>query len=230
MPSISRAEEPPMTLENLIARLEEDIVLARRKPRERLIEEDLVAQFDVKKHVVRRALAELEQMGLAERKRNRGAVVRDYTPEEVRQIYAVRELLETQAAEQIPLPASAELVAALSDIQKVHGDGIDSGDIVGAFRANVHFHQTLFAACGNPYLAAAINQFALKSHGVRFYSLVRADYMNRAREDHEAMIEALRVGDRDRLVALCRAHLTPSAQAYIDASQPMVPAASHKAI
>lgn len=214
-----------MTLDDLVARLEEDIVLARRKPRERLIEDELVAQFGVKKHVVRQALAELEQMGLAERKRNRGAVVRDYTPEEVRQIYAVRELLEAQAAEQIPLPAPAELVASLSAIQQVHGDAVDAGDIARAFRANLHFHQMLFAACGNPYLAAAINQFALKSHGVRFYALVRPDYLSRAREDHEAMIEALRVGDRERLVALCRTHLKPSAQAYIDASQPGVPQA-----
>ena len=54
----------------VIERLEEDIVFGRRRPRERLVEEDLVAQFGAKKHVIRQALAELERMGLVERKRN----------------------------------------------------------------------------------------------------------------------------------------------------------------
>lgn len=211
-----------MTLEDLVARLEEDIVLARRKPRERLIEEELVAEFAVKKHVVRQALSELELMGLAERKRNKGAVVRDYSPEEVRQIFAVRELLESQAAEQIPLPASDDLIEELSAVQKVHSEAVESQDIVRAFRANVDFHQTLFAACGNPYLASAINQFALKSHAVRSYALVRPEYLKQSRVDHQAMIDALRAGDRKRLIQLCRDHLVPSAQAYIDASQHVI--------
>jgi len=97
----------------VIERLEEDIVFGRRRPRERLVEEDLVAQFGAKKHVIRQALAELERMGLVERKRNKGAIVRDYTPEEVRQIFAVRELLEAEAARQIPLPAPQDVIGAL---------------------------------------------------------------------------------------------------------------------
>ncbi len=56
--------------------LEEDIVFGRLHPRERLTEDALMARFGLKRHVVRQALAELELMGVVERKRNVGAVVR----------------------------------------------------------------------------------------------------------------------------------------------------------
>ena len=55
------------SLENVVGQLEEDIVFGRRRPRERLVEEDLVSQFGAKKHVIRQALVDLERMGLVER-------------------------------------------------------------------------------------------------------------------------------------------------------------------
>ncbi len=201
----------------VIERLEEDIVFGRRRPRERLVEEDLVAQFGAKKHVIRQALAELERMGLVERKRNKGAIVRDYTPEEVRQIFAVRELLEAEAARQIPLPAPQDVIEVLQEIYQDHSQAVQSGDLHTAFRANIRFHQTLFRACGNPYLAEAIDSFAFKSHGVRSYSLAKPDLLQNARDEHREMIEVLSTGNRERLIELCTDHLKPTVRAYTEA-------------
>ena len=51
----------------VIARsLEEDIVLGRRQPRERLIEQDLCDRFDTHRGDVRLALFELEKKGLVD--------------------------------------------------------------------------------------------------------------------------------------------------------------------
>jgi len=211
----------PKNLAELVAQLEQDIAFGRRRPRERLVEDDIVDQSGAKKHVVREALAELERMGLVERKRNKGAIVRDYTPEDVRQIYAVRELLETEAAKQIPLPASDELIEALEEAQAPHDEAVDTGNLQQAFRANLRFHQVLFGACGNSYLAEAVNHFALKTHGVRFYSLAKPELLTKARDEHRAIIDALVDGDRDRLVSICSEHLQPSAQAYINAYEAM---------
>ncbi|MGB6733826.1 MAG: GntR family transcriptional regulator, partial [Xanthobacteraceae bacterium] len=62
--------------------LEEDIVLGRRHPRERLIEQDLCDRFHTHRGDVRLALFELEKKGIVQRIPNRGAVVRDLTPKE----------------------------------------------------------------------------------------------------------------------------------------------------
>ena len=51
----------------VVSSLEEDIVLGRLHPRERLIEDELMRRFAAKRHVVRRALEDLQQMGVVER-------------------------------------------------------------------------------------------------------------------------------------------------------------------
>jgi DNA-binding GntR family transcriptional regulator len=79
------------------------------------------------------------------------------------------------------------------------------------------FHDALFASCGNPHLAEAIRFFAQKVHGVRSYTAADPVHLARARDEHLAIIAALRTGDRAALVALCRGHLVPANAAYIEA-------------
>jgi DNA-binding GntR family transcriptional regulator len=69
------AREPATALV-IARRIEEDIVLGRRQPRERLIEQDLCDLFQTHRGDVRLALFELEKKGLVERIPNRGAMFR----------------------------------------------------------------------------------------------------------------------------------------------------------
>ncbi|MGO4739875.1 GntR family transcriptional regulator [Bosea sp. 2KB_26] len=197
--------------------LEEEIVLGWLLPRERLIEEDIAARLEVKRHVVREALAELERVGLVERVPNKGAAVRLLEPHEVRQIYSVREALETLAAEQLPLPAGPEILSRLKAIQEVHAAAVADADARAAFRANMAFHETLFAACGNAHLVELIQMMAQKVHGARSITAASPSHLALACAEHWAMIAALEAGDRARLVQLCRDHLGPSRDAYIAA-------------
>lgn len=207
----------------IAAMLEEEIVLGWLLPRERLVEEELAERLGVKRHIMREALADLERVGLVERIPNRGAVVKLLDPVEVRQIYSVREALETLAAEQIPLPASATVLDALREVQQRHAVAVESADARAAFRANMQFHETLFGACGNPPLVELIQGLAQKVHGARSITAASPEHLRLARDEHAAMVEALAAGDRDRLVALCRQHLGPSRDAYIAAVEARFP-------
>ncbi|MBI5110523.1 MAG: GntR family transcriptional regulator [Rhodovulum sp.] len=210
-PAASPANEPP----SLVDVLEEEIVLGYLLPRERLVEEEVAVRFGVKRHVARDAILRLERMGLVDRTPNKGAVVRMLTAREVEQIYAVREVLETLAAAQIPLPAAPALVDRLAAVQARYAAAVDAGDPRAAFRANIAFHDVLFGSCGNPHLAEAIRLFVQKVHGVRSNTAADPAHLARSRAEHEAMITALRDGDRARLVQLCRDHLVPSLTAYV---------------
>src|SRR5579863_7901548 len=75
---VARPREPAAAL--IAKRIEEDIVLGRRQPRERLIEQDLCELFQTHRGDVRLALFELEKKGLVGRIPNRGALVRGLTP------------------------------------------------------------------------------------------------------------------------------------------------------
>jgi len=202
----------------VIARsIEEDIVLGRRLPRERLIEQDFCDRFHTHRGDVRLALYELEKKGLVERIPNRGATVRGLTPLEVREIYAVREEVEVMAVRIIPFPVLPGDIERLEELQRQHADAIADGEMLTVFYSNLRFHQVLFGLCGNACLIETIEQLAQKVYGIRSYANAFPDSLDRARRDHLEMIEALRNSRRDELIALTRCHLKPSPEAYIKA-------------
>lgn len=202
-------------LERAVAALQEDIVLGRLSPGARLIEEDLAGRLQTKRHVLRQAFIELERFGLVERKRNHGASVRQLTLQDVSQIYEVRRILERAAAAQIPLPLDSAHLKAVTAAQRRHDAAVAAGDAKAVFLANFEFHEALFAACGNPYLAAAIDDFRKKTHVVWSYAIVRPEYFRNAQREHKAMLKAIRDGDRKKLIELCTRHLDISSNAYV---------------
>ena len=212
----SPAREPaPATL---IARsIEEDIVLGRRQPRERLVEQDLCDLFRTHRGDVRLALFELEKKGLVERIPNRGAMVRGLTPLEVTEIYAVREELEVMAVRIIPFPVDPKEINRLEELQRQHSEAVAKGGLLTVFYSNLRFHQVLFGLCGNACLIDTIELLAQKVYGIRSYAHAFPQSLDRARRDHIDMIKALRGSRRDELIALTRRHLGPSPEAYIRA-------------
>ncbi|WP_375450234.1 GntR family transcriptional regulator [uncultured Devosia sp.] len=205
----------PETLD-VTAALEEDIALGRLLPRERLVEDELIVRFGVKRHVVRQALVDLEAMGIVVRQPNKGAMVKDFLPKEVEDLYTVRELLECKAADLIALPVDPMLVESLLAIHRRHVEAVERADFRVVFRENLRFHNTLYASCGNQALAQAIAQFADKTHSIRSYTIGDATLLNRAWHEHAAIIEALRSGDRDLLKRLVVEHLQPAMKAYLE--------------
>ena len=210
---VSRPREPAAVI--IAKRIEEDIVLGRRQPRERLVEQDLCDLFQTHRGDVRLALFELEKKGLVGRIPNRGALVRGLTPREVREIYAVREELEVMAVRIIPLPVGAKDIERLEELQRQHTAAIAAGDLLTVFYSNLSFHQVLFGLCGNACLIETIDLLAQKVYGIRSYANAFPDSLDRARRAHLDMIKALRGSRREELVALTRRHLQPSPEAYI---------------
>jgi DNA-binding GntR family transcriptional regulator len=198
-------------------RIEEDIVLGRRQPRERLIEQELSDLFHTHRGDVRLALFELEKKGLVERIPNRGAMVRGLTPLEVKEIYAVREELEVMAVRIIPFPVAPADIAMLEQLQRQHAKAIAAGEMLTVFYSNLRFHQVLYGLCGNACLIETIDLLAQKVYGIRSYANAFPESLDSARRDHLDMIKALRNARRDELIALTRRHLKPSPEAYIKA-------------
>jgi DNA-binding GntR family transcriptional regulator len=205
------------TSRRIADQLEDEIVLGVLHPRERLIEDDLCARFDLKRHVARQVLVELEQRGLAERRRNVGAVVKSFSAREVTELYDLRELLETHAASRIPFPVERAQLDALDAIQAQHDAAAQAGDLRRVFRVNMAFHHAFFALCGDHVLVDAIHEYERRTHAIRSVSIVFPQYLERARAEHHQIIAALRHGDRERLIELCRSHLLPSRDAYLEA-------------
>lgn len=218
----SRSGTTERMVQSALATLEEDIVFGRLLPRERLLEHDLLARFGLKRHVVRQVLLELEHMGLVERKKNIGALVKSYTIKEVIDLYAVREIIETNCVRRIAMPVPTEKLDQLIAIQKQHDIAAANSDPHVAFRVNITFHKALFALSDNPMLTDLISEAAQRAHIIRSLTLTTPHYLEKARQDHWNMIDALKNGDHERLATLCREHLIPSRDAYIQQQQALL--------
>jgi len=212
-------------VQSLVSQLEEDIVLGYLHPRERLIEDALIERFGAKRYAIREALARLERFGLVERQPNRGAMVRALTPRDVEEIYAVRELLELAAAREVLVRATTDDVQHIAQAQRQHDDAVDHADPKRAFRANIAFHQAFFSACGNAELTGAINLYGQKAHAVRSFLIGQPEYLARSREEHWAIIDALKGRDEQQLLIVCRDHIRVARNAYIESYRHQFPIA-----
>jgi DNA-binding GntR family transcriptional regulator len=163
------------------------------------------------------ALFELERKGLIQRIPNRGAMVSDLTPEEVKEIYAVREELEVMAVRILPLPVAKSDLDKLDELNCKHSAAIDKGDFLAVFHSNLQFHRALFGLCGNEFLIQTIEHCAQKVYGIRSYANAIPETLHRARQDHTEMMTALRASRRAELIELTRRHLKPAPEAYIRA-------------
>jgi DNA-binding GntR family transcriptional regulator len=68
-------------LDEVVARLEEDIIFGRLAPGARLTEDALMSRYGTSRHFVRQALVDAERRGIVRRERNVGATVRFYSAE-----------------------------------------------------------------------------------------------------------------------------------------------------
>ena len=209
----ARASDQPVR--HVVRALEFDILFGRLRPRERLVEDALMRRFGVKRHVIRRALDELERIGVVVRARNRGAAVRDFTAQEVEEVYELRELLQRHAAERMPLPGDPDHVAALKEIQGRHDAAVAAGDLRAVDQVNDVFHRVFFSVCGNRQLADAIAHYMQLTRAMRVYPMADPVSLAKLRDEHWEMIRALEEGDRAALVRLVVQHLQPSKAAYL---------------
>lgn len=94
-----RIDHPPQTLREIaVERLRSAIISGRFASGERLVERSIGEQLGVSRSVVREAIRYLEAEGLVELAPRIGPIVAPLDPDQARQIYDIRLLLEAEAA------------------------------------------------------------------------------------------------------------------------------------
>jgi len=209
--STARADEQA----EVLRQLEEDIIFGRLAPGARLVEDNLMALYGASRHYIRQALVQLERTGVVRREKNVGATVRSYSPDEVRQIYEVREMLTRQAALRISLPASPELIARLTAIQADYIRHAEAGNLTGIHETNDAFHIALFSACGNPLLVRTLQDYMGLTLPMRAKNLADREGLALSRRQHDIMIALLQGTDGWALAQLCVDHMQYSKADYL---------------
>ncbi len=191
---------------NVARKIERDIVLGRILPRQRIMEDELVYGLGVKRHVARAVLQELARTGLVKLEPYRGAVVRHLSPDDLVKLHDVRQLLIAAAVRRIRLPVTSVLIGKLEQARQLQRSAIAVGDVELAYVQDRAFHDFILEATGNEFLARSIHDCDAGMRSIDAGGLTIASLKEPALADHDQMIEAIRVGDLERLGRLCAAH------------------------
>lgn len=133
--------------------LRQAIVDGRFLPGQRLTERELTESLGVSRTLVREALRQLESDGLISVIPNRGAVVRQLSPEEIGDLYAIREVLEGLAARTFTEKASDEHLRQLGRAATDAISAYEAGDAVAALEGKNRFYEILVAGADSASLA-----------------------------------------------------------------------------
>ncbi len=192
----------------MLAALRASILSGETPPGAPLREQALAERFGVSRARLREALAALEQAGLVERVANRGAVVRRSSAVELLHVFTVREALEGLSAR---LATENAAPAAWQDLVELFGPPtaalVVAGDVAGYLRHLETLRRRTLEAAANPVLAASLQPLLDRTSPVMRRLLLATDRLQRALDEHRAVLAAMRAGDAEAAERLKRAQV-----------------------
>lgn len=187
--------------------LERDILSGAVAPGTRLDEAGVSARFGVSRTPVREALNQLAASGLVAIRAHGGATVVKPTAVELLERFEVMSVLEAScagiAAQRHTLTDQAAMRSALADckLAEARGDG------VAFHEANNRFHEAIYRAAHNGFLAGEALNLRNRLIPFRRYVAFHAGRMGRSNIQHQAIMDAIFELESERASALMSQHL-----------------------
>ncbi|MGZ2460311.1 MULTISPECIES: GntR family transcriptional regulator [unclassified Rhizobium] len=197
--------------ESSYRRIRADIIFGRLAPAQKLKLESLKETYETSVSTLREILNRLSSEGLVVAEGQRGFEVSPVSATDLREIAALRLLLETHALEQSfefgDVEWEARLVSAhykLSRMERVMATG-DTGQAEDWKRYDWEFHQALISACGSKLL--------MEMHSVVFdkylrYQMVALSYRGEiAAKEHQQLLDAALRRDQQMAKQVLTVHI-----------------------
>ena len=217
----------------LAERIGGDIRSGRLRAGERLpTEQELIAQFQVSRTVVREAMASLRTEGLIVSRQGAGVFVADNTvgrpfrivSDELRSLKEVENVLQLRLAVEVEAAGLAAEHRSKTDLHHIRTclDSIDAAidRDETAVQEDLAFHCALSAATGNPYFERFMHFLGpviIPRQTMRIgleTSAERRAYIGQVQSEHHRIYAAVKKGDSEAARRHTRAHLEASRDRY----------------
>ncbi|MET9905849.1 GntR family transcriptional regulator [Streptomyces sp. NPDC006476] len=189
--------------ERVLASLRQEIISGRLGPGDRLVERELAERLGVSRVPVREAIRALVAEGFVHFETPRRTVVRRLTPNDVRELFELREALEVYAAGLAAAKATPEDLAEVESLLDRAAAATEAGDAEAITDINSRLHDRIVAMAGNSLIVAALEPVA-----------GRLRWMTRRNEEwpqllieHRELYDAIASGDPERARAHALAHV-----------------------
>jgi DNA-binding GntR family transcriptional regulator len=205
----TQAPSIPRTVlhEQVALRLRQMLVEGEIPPGAKLNERELCEVLHISRTPLREAIKMLAAEGLVELLPNRGSVAVALDEDDVRHTFEVMAGLEAMSGQ---LAAERVTDAELAEIEALHFEMMAAytrRDLSAYYRLNAAIHRAINAAARNPVLTATYTQVNARLQALRFRSNQDGEKWQRAVQEHEAMVAALKARDGAALARVLTQHL-----------------------
>lgn len=180
-------------------------------PGDRIAIDQVARRLNISQTPVREALSQLEAKKLVVKTPNIGyRASPQMTREEVRDLYALRQLIEPYTAARAAEARSARSITTLKAIDRAMSTVVagDPNAYSNFAAADDRLHQLIARLSGNRLVADVLE--GLHAHMHIFRALYRTNAPNEAAAEHRLVIDALVAGDPAAAESAMRAHLERS--------------------
>jgi DNA-binding GntR family transcriptional regulator len=201
---MSESKTDQLTADPIYEAIKGAIIAGELPPGEPLRQDEIAKNHGVSKIPVREALLRLEVDGLVLFRKNKGAIVRGLSTEEILNLMDIRVALECKAMElAVPLMVDTDVTAAkeLLDTYSHETDYRTWSNL------NTRFHQILYEPCGNASLLEMIDDVRSRMGPFVRTLVSETSGLERPHKEHIAILDAAAKGKTEQAVELLRKHI-----------------------
>jgi DNA-binding GntR family transcriptional regulator len=208
----------PSLAEIAYQQVKESILRGELAAGQALGQEELAGRIGTSRVPLREALQRLEAEGLVTLRPRRGYIVTSLDPEEIRDIFDIRMLLEERAGYIATLNAtSADIEAVEALLAAMEGMKVRSAaDAMLFVERNRAFHTRLYAPSNRPQLCRLMN--VLRANVERYIRIGAqiAGNLKRVGFEHQQIFNAYKRRDAQTVGRLCREHCAATGERLIE--------------
>jgi DNA-binding GntR family transcriptional regulator len=202
-----------MAVGDIVEWIRQRIRIGRLVPGQRLVEADIMRELPATRSRVREALQRLATEGLVTIEEFRGASVKDFSHDELRQMYRARMALEGLAAGDFAASNDVERKKRLQRLQNELNDIEDGLDHERFARLNDEWHRLIIEGSGNEFVRMFVDRLRVPIYRILLSSFYSARRVDKANAGHRKVTEAIvqgRVKDAERCM---REHIAEGLEA-----------------
>jgi DNA-binding GntR family transcriptional regulator len=175
---------------------------------------ELAASLGTSSTPVRESLIELEGIGMVEFVHNRGVKVKPFGPEQLREVYHLRRILETEAVRMAcGRIEQATLERLKQSLVELGGWRPSRKWMAAAVAVNSNLHGTIARECGSARLAEEICRYDVFVQSTGEAIKLGRQVLDETAEQHMAIVDAMLAADTDAAAAAMSLHLERAGQA-----------------
>lgn len=191
----------------IASRLTDAIMDGTLPPGHQLGEAELASQLGVSRGPLREAMQRLVQQGIAVSEPHRGVFVTRLDEDDVRDIYFARTAMESAACRLVLRQSPQRTADRLAKVHRAMATAARRKNMTALSAADMELHQTLVEESGSRRLRRIAETLFVETRMCLSALTDRHPDPAAMVEEHAALIEALRDGDEERLLALLDEHM-----------------------